>query len=364
VGQRTGICEDFESTTRRWVATPLGCGGTNEWHREAGINHTPGGAWAWRLGPSGLIGHYAQAQDTRLVSQPIRILGAQDTLRFWQRYDSEFAFDGLTVEISTNSGSTWSALEPLNGYNTGDRFSGTQTTFTEVRVPLTGYSGVIQIGFRFRSQPPNEGLGWWIDDVIVTGDAACVTIGIAISRFQAAATSSTLVRLDWNVAAASNGTVGIDREGAGEPRHRIATLPALGDASYLDSEVASGEYLYWLVAAREGSPTEEAGPLSVTVPGGSPTPRVLALKAIRPNPFLAAASVGLSLDRDAPFMVRVFRADGRLVRTLARGPGKASEMVLRWDGTDDHGRPAGAGIYFFELRSGNRTRVQKAVLLR
>ncbi|HLQ65685.1 MAG TPA: M6 family metalloprotease domain-containing protein [Candidatus Limnocylindrales bacterium] len=370
IGQRTGICETFESTTRRWVADPIGCGGVNEWHREAGINHTPGGTWAWRLGPSGQIGHYAPAQDTRLVSQPIRIVGIADTLSFWQRYDSEYAFDGMTVEISTNSGSTWTQLTPVGDYNTGDRFSGRQTTFTEVKVPLAGYSGLVQIAFRFRSEPPNEGLGWWIDDVTVTGDHTCASTGIAVARFDAAVESDgfgPLVRLGWSVDGATGGVVGIDRAAVGsdQARHRLITLPADGEASYVDRAVSPGSYRYWLTASREGEPDAEAGPVQVTVPGGGgAAPRVFALSRVHPNPFASDASMSLSLDRDAPFVVRVFRADGRLVRTLAKGASQPAEGRVHWDGRDDRGRPAGAGIYFFELRSGNRARVQKAVLLR
>lgn len=364
IGQRTGICEDFEnSIARRWVPVPLGCGGVSEWHREAGVNHTPGGTWAWRLGPSGFIGHYAPSQDTRLVSQPVRLSGTGDTLSFWQRYDSEFAFDGLTVEISTNSGADWSTLTPVGGYNTGDRFSGTQTTFTRVDVPLTGYSGVVQFAFRFRSEPPNEGLGWWIDDVAVAGTASCATISIAIASFDAApdpAGGAPAVRLTWSVADGAGGSAGIDREGDDGPRRRIATVPS-GDGRYRDEAVVPGVYRYWLTASRDGQPSAEAGPITVTV---GEAPRVLALSPVRPNPFRAGAAMGVSLDRSGPFVVRVFAADGKLVRTLARGAGRPSDLVLTWDGTDGRGRPAGAGIYFFELRSGNRTRVQKAVLLR
>jgi flagellar hook assembly protein FlgD len=63
-------------------------------------------------------------------------------------------------------------------------------------------------------------------------------------------------------------------------------------------------------------------------------------------------------------VVRIYRADGGVVRTMrfaARPPGV---HVITWDGHDDRGRAASAGLYFFELRFGNRTRVQKAVLLR
>lgn len=374
IGQQTGICDDFESTVvpapRRWVGASIGCGRVNEWHREAGVNHTPGGAWAWRLGPAGLIGHYAPSQDARLVSQPIRLSGASDTLVFWHRYDSEFAFDGMTIEISTNSGATWTPLVPVGGYNTGDRFSGTQAAFTRVEASLADYSGTVQIAFRFRSEPPNEGLGWWIDDVTVTGSASCTTTGIAIARFDAEPdfdAGRPGVRLSWSVADGAGATVGIDREGDDGPRRRIATQPAWSGepgtdgGSWRDESVTPGTWRYWLVAARADEPAAEVGPRTVTVGGA---PRVLAMNRARPNPFRGGTSFAVSLDRDGPFVVRVFSADGRLVRTLARGTGRPSDLVLTWDGDDDRGRPAGAGIYFFELRSDGRTRVQKAVLLR
>jgi hypothetical protein len=364
IGQRTGICDDFEGTAQRWTAQSLGCGGVNEWHREAGINHTPGGTWAWRLGPSGLIGSYNPSEDARLVSQPIRLPGPNDTLYFWQRYNTEFGFDGVTVEITTDAGATWNAIEPVGGYNTGDRFSGTQSDWGLVAVPLTGYTGLVQVAWRFRSVPPNEGLGWWIDDVSVAGSASCTTTAIAIADFSAAGDSEggrPAVRLTWTVADAAGGTVGIDRAGPDGARHRIATLPASGAGSYVDTGVAPGAWSYWLTASRPGEPSSQAGPVAVTVPG---VPRVLAISPARPNPFRDGTSVAVSLDQDGPFVVRVFHADGRLVRTLARGPGRAAGFVLTWDGRDDRGRPAGAGIYFIELRSAGRTRVQKAVLLR
>jgi len=364
IGQRTGICEDFESAIlHRWVPGSVGCGGVNEWHREAGVNHTAGGTWAWRLGSTGAIGHYAPSEDARLVSQPVRLNGTADTLTFWQRYDSELVFDGLTVEISTDAGGTWTQLEPVGGYNTFDRFSGTQATFTQVQVPLNGYSGTVQFAFRFRSVPPSEGLGWWIDDVVVVGTASCATTAVAIAAFDAASDASggrPSVRLTWSLSDGAGSTASIERAGDDGPRHPIATLPG-GEGTYRDEAVAPGVYHYWLVVSREGEPNAEAGPVAVTVRG---VPRALALSPVRPNPFRSGAAAVLSLDRDGPFVVRVFAADGRLVRTLARGIGRPGEIPLVWDGTDAHGRPASAGIYFFELRSGNRTRVQKAVLLR
>ena len=94
------------------------------------------------------------------------------------------------------------------------------------------------------------------------------------------------------------------------------------------------------------------------------TPPALALGPARPNPFNPSAAVTVSLDRAGPFVLRVYRADGTLVRTLADAPGQPGVLHFIWDGTDDRGAGVGSGIYFFELRSGSRTRVQKAILLR
>jgi len=372
IGQRTGICDDFEGTLRRWVGIPLGCGGVNQWHREAGVNHTPGGGWAWRLGPEGLIGSYAPSQDARLVSQPVRLSGSGDTLRFWQRYHSEFVVDGLNVEITKDGGASWIPLEPVGGYNTGDRFSGFQTSFAEVVVPLTGYTGIVQFGFRFRSQPPEEGLGWWIDDVRVNGDASCATTAIAVQRFAAepsAIGAPPAVRLEWSVPFYADAVIGVDRADGEGARRRILTLPNdPAGSSFEDRYVLpGGSYSYWLTVAREGEPSVEAGPMRVDVPAGggsSSPPRAFALSKVRPNPFRPNATFSVSLDRSGPFVVRVYRADGALVRTLAQGEGVPAEISFTWDGLDDRGRTAGSGLYFFELRSGGRTRVQKAVLLR
>jgi immune inhibitor A len=371
VGTKTGLCDDFESTARHWGSTAEGCDGVNEWHREAGINHTPGGTWAWRLGPMGTVGSYSPSQDSRLVSQPIRLAGLADTLVFWQRYSSSPAEDGLSVEISTDGAETWTPLQPVSpGYSNGDHWSGTQPNFVEAKVPLAGYSGIVQISFRFHSTSTGLGLGWWIDDVAVTGSDECATTAIEVTRFDATpVTGRPAVLVSWGLADAVGATVGIDRASATAPRERIVTVPwESRTGQYEDSGVSAGlGYQYWITASRPGEPDATAGPIPVSVPAGvgdgSP-PRVLAIGRIRPNPFSPNAAFSVSLDRDGPYVVRVYRADGSLVRTLADSRGRAGIQSLSWDGTDSRGRPAAAGLYFFELRAVSGVRVQKAILLR
>ena len=88
----------------------------------------------------------------------------------------------------------------------------------------------------------------------------------------------------------------------------------------------------------------------------------------RPNPFLRATDIPFTLfgsGSPAPASLRIFDAQGRLVRTLLDSMQPTSRAyVIRWDGTDEHGRPAAAGIYFYTLRAAGRELVRRLVLLR
>jgi hypothetical protein len=371
LGVRTGICENFEGNAARWYSVPTGCDGVNEWHREQGANSTGFGSWAWRLGPVGFSGSYAPSQDARLISPPIRLPGTSDTLYFQHRYDCEFVFDGMWVEISTDAASTWTPITPVGGYPTGDRYSGTKAVFTQAVFPLDGYSGVIQIAFRFQSQPPFGGQGWWIDDVTILGDAPCAPVGVAVERFDAVAGAGDgppRVHVTWALPQGVEGTVAIERVSPPLGPVTLVRLPRFqGEGAFDDFGVApGGAYDYSLRLSREGQPDAVAGPISIALPSPAPSapPRAFGFAPVRPNPFRPDATLSVSLDQDGPFVVRIYRADGGVVRTMrfaARPPGV---HVITWDGHDDRGRAASAGLYFFELRFGNRTRVQKAVLLR
>jgi len=93
-------------------------------------------------------------------------------------------------------------------------------------------------------------------------------------------------------------------------------------------------------------------------------PRALALGAVRPNPFNPEATLPVTLDRDGPFTLRIYRVDGVLVRTLHDGPASAGVYAFRWDGRDGEGTALPGGMYLIELRAEGRTRVEKGILLR
>ncbi|MFO7607874.1 MAG: FlgD immunoglobulin-like domain containing protein [Candidatus Krumholzibacteriia bacterium] len=104
----------------------------------------------------------------------------------------------------------------------------------------------------------------------------------------------------------------------------------------------------YAVNAVDVSPVPAAGSFAVTV---------------RPNPFNPATTIAWTAAAAGHLTVKVFDVRGRLVRVLHDGPAAATGAVA-WDGRDDGGAAASSGVYFYELRHGDRVRVGKLALVK
>jgi hypothetical protein len=67
---------------------------------------------------------------------------------------------------------------------------------------------------------------------------------------------------------------------------------------------------------------------------------------------------------EAPTVVSILEARGRLVRTLQRGTFRAGIRTVAWDGRDARGREVAAGIYFVTSRSAGAEAALKFAVLR
>ncbi len=111
------------------------------------------------------------------------------------------------------------------------------------------------------------------------------------------------------------------------------------------------------IAFDTGNAVVDAGDLA-------PLPAAPRLRAW-PNPFNPRVTVAWSLPRPGPLSVRVYDLRGRLVRLLHEGPVTATAGVLTWQGRDDAGRAAAAGVYLVRLRGPDgRTAVRRVTLVR
>jgi hypothetical protein len=83
-----------------------------------------------------------------------------------------------------------------------------------------------------------------------------------------------------------------------------------------------------------------------------------------PNPSRGATTFSLEVPRAASGTVDVHDVAGRLVRRLADGPLPAGTQSLRWDGRDETGAKAAAGVYYLRLAAGDLRGTEKLVMLR
>jgi hypothetical protein len=97
---------------------------------------------------------------------------------------------------------------------------------------------------------------------------------------------------------------------------------------------------------------------------GTVLPARFGLSPNTPNPFNPVTTIRFNLDRPGPATLRVYSVSGALVRTLVDKTLPVGQFRAQWDGRDEHGRPAGSGVYIYRLTEGERTLSRKMSLLK
>ncbi len=83
-----------------------------------------------------------------------------------------------------------------------------------------------------------------------------------------------------------------------------------------------------------------------------------------PNPFNPRTTFAYTLPEATPVTVRVFNADGALVRTLVSDSQGAGAHELAWDGQSDNGQAVPSGVYFGRIDAGAHSETQKVMLVK
>lgn len=134
-------------------------------------------------------------------------------------------------------------------------------------------------------------------------------------------------------------TLGFGFEGVATAAHRAALMDRILD---------------WLQDATVAAPP-------------APPAAALATVAAHPNPFNPSTTLRFTLVADAPAVAvtaTVHDVEGRLVRTLWRGPLAPGERSLVWDGADDRGAPVAGGVYLASVRTADAAAVVKLILVK
>ena len=119
-----------------------------------------------------------------------------------------------------------------------------------------------------------------------------------------------------------------------------------------------------VVAATHGK-----GVYSINIPAGTPVeesgiPQPARLGQNVPNLFNPRTTISFNLSTAGKATLSIFDVSGKRVRTLVDRNLEAGDHQFTWNGADDGGRPAAAGVYLYKLDSGQVHEVKRMTLVR
>ena len=123
-----------------------------------------------------------------------------------------------------------------------------------------------------------------------------------------------------------------------------------------------------------GEPIDLTLGIEITIPSTAAAPSLVSpadttLLPNYPNPFNPETWIPYQLSEPADVTLRIYAANGVLVRTLALGQLPAGiyqsqSRALYWDGKNQFGEPVASGIYFYTLSAGDFTATRKMLIVK
>ncbi len=83
-----------------------------------------------------------------------------------------------------------------------------------------------------------------------------------------------------------------------------------------------------------------------------------------PNPFNPETTIQFSIANKEETELIVYNVKGQRVRTLIKDKLEAGKYTIRWQGENDTGKQVSSGVYFYKLKAGDFSSVQKMLLLK
>ena len=104
--------------------------------------------------------------------------------------------------------------------------------------------------------------------------------------------------------------------------------------------------------------------MSFTTPPNSITTRLQGNETdyAYPNPYRDYTILTYQMDQQGYVGIRVYNADGRLVKVLFEGVKEPGRHEVSWDGSDEAGNKLNPGLYVFSLIK-SKTIITESVLL-
>ncbi len=301
-------------------------------------------------------GNYASnATVTIATTNQINLTGyANPKLSFFTKWDIETQWDCGVVMISTDNGTTWSALagslsKPASG--SGKQvpagmpiYDGTSSNWKREEINLSAYANKsVKIKFELRTDGSLVKDGWYIDDI---GIYVFSALPVELAAFTAAK-EGDFVNLKWTTASELNNKgFEVQRSVDGSAWINAGFVTGAGtkespsEYSFTDRITASGLISYRLKQTDFDGTFKFFGPVEVE----SDVARSFSLQQNYPNPFNPETVISYSTAVDGMVTISVYDILGKKVATLVNESQKAGSHQVSFKPVD-----LVSGIYFYEM---------------
>jgi hypothetical protein len=153
-------------------------------------------------------------------------------------------------------------------------------------------------------------------------------------------------------------------------RDNVLVTTVSDSLHFRDFQVEDGsEYTYFITALygeNESEPSESVVISFVYVHEIEDTinPFSTQLFTNFPNPFNPETTIAFSLSNMENVEINVYNVRGQLVRRLVSGEHAAGRHSVVWNGRDDSNRQVSSGVYFYKMKAGEFTAIQKMLLMK
>jgi len=146
-----------------------------------------------------------------------------------------------------------------------------------------------------------------------------------------------------------------------------ATVFTTSDSFYVDLDIASGSWQYWVTAVDSaGNESESSEIVSVLLSNDQDVamPTVYTLEQNYPNPFNPSTQIRYALPEQSMVTISIYDMMGRKVRTLVSQSLSPGYHTTIWNATNDNGLVVSAGMYIYMIQAGTYQQMKKMVLLK
>ena len=91
-------------------------------------------------------------------------------------------------------------------------------------------------------------------------------------------------------------------------------------------------------------------------------PRTINLSQNFPNPFNPTTTIQFDLPTASDVKIYIYNAAGQKIRTLTNGNLSVGSHQVEWDGRNDAGQKVTSGVYLYQLKTNNYSKVMKMIL--